>query len=432
MVEKGVIKVLLVAHEFSPILGSECREGWLVARSLANKCSLTVICASGSQLKWDNYKTDVEVFFKNNGLANLNFNIVFHDQPAFVKLLSKINYYLFSGAIGSPVLYFVCYRIWQYSLFLKLKKDDYYKNFDIIHLLTSISFREPGFFHKLSTPFVWGPTGGLAKVPFTYLRSLSFYVIVKELIHRYLSLLTFYFSRRISRTIRKAKKVFVFSEVDRLYFEQKANHQIYLLSDSLCEITSDEKGENKLGDKLELIWVGQLIHRKQIELLLIALHRLPEKLKARISLVVLGDGPELEKVSRLCVELGLSKLVIWKGKVGREVVRKEMINSNLLIHTSYREAGSNVIGEALSVGLPVVCHNVSGMSIMINDNCGIKIPLISQEYSIEYLKNIFVDIFNNDSKLQFLHQGALARRFELSVESMTNNFMNEYKTILNK
>ena len=34
---------------------------------------------------------------------------------------------------------------------------------DLIHQLTSISFREPGFLWRLDKPFVWGPISGNVK-----------------------------------------------------------------------------------------------------------------------------------------------------------------------------------------------------------------------------------------------------------------------------
>ena len=45
------LKVLIVAHEFSPEQGSECAVGWNYVTRIAEYHDVTVIYASGSQFK---------------------------------------------------------------------------------------------------------------------------------------------------------------------------------------------------------------------------------------------------------------------------------------------------------------------------------------------------------------------------------------------
>ena len=52
------------------------------------------------------------------------------------------------------------------------------------------------------------------------------------------------------------------------------------------------------------------------------------------------------------------------------------------VFTSLQEATSTVVPEALSLGLPVICHDVCGMEVAVTPECGIKIPLLDPATSI--------------------------------------------------
>ena len=57
-----------------------------------------------------------------------------------------------------------------YKLPLELDKRE---NFDIIHQLNMVGYREPGYLLKIEKPFVWGPIGGLENSPWRFLPSLG-------------------------------------------------------------------------------------------------------------------------------------------------------------------------------------------------------------------------------------------------------------------
>lgn len=73
----------------------------------------------------------------------------------------------------------------------------------------------------------------------------------------------------------------------------------------------------------------------------------------------------------------------WISNVSHRDVLKFMQQGDFFVHTSIREATTNVIPEALSMGIPVICHDIDGMSISINNSCGLKIPMKSFEYSVK-------------------------------------------------
>ena len=107
-----------------------------------------------------------------------------------------------------------------------------------------------------------------------------------------------------------------------------------------------------------------------------------------------------------------------------------MKSSDVLVHTSYREATSNVIPEALSFGVPVICHDISGMAIAINDECGIKVPLMSYEQSIFGFRNALRLLLQNPELVIGLRKGAVRRSSQLSWDSMAETIATDYIRIV--
>ena len=47
------------------------------------------------------------------------------------------------------------------------------ENFDLIHNLNPIGYREPGYLWKLNLPYIWGPIGGIPNRPSQLFTDLS-------------------------------------------------------------------------------------------------------------------------------------------------------------------------------------------------------------------------------------------------------------------
>ena len=57
-------KVIIVAHELSPNLGSECQSGWNIVTRLAKNHQLIVFYAKSNQLGSECYYSQIEPFIK--------------------------------------------------------------------------------------------------------------------------------------------------------------------------------------------------------------------------------------------------------------------------------------------------------------------------------------------------------------------------------
>ena len=77
------------------------------------------------------------------------------DQPGRTRFIASVNkIFTKLGPTGLPMLYYLGYKYWQKSAFTKAKKLHKIEKFDVVHQLTQISFREPGYWWKLGIPFL--------------------------------------------------------------------------------------------------------------------------------------------------------------------------------------------------------------------------------------------------------------------------------------
>jgi glycosyltransferase involved in cell wall biosynthesis len=428
---KKRLRVLLIAHEFSPTQGSECAEGWNVATRLAKYHNITVLFASGSQSNHGGYISAVKKYLSTiepiYGLTLVNV-----DQPRVTKLISFTNK-IFSklGAIGLPILYYLGYKYWQKAAFTVAKKLHKQENFDVVHQLTQIAFREPGTWWKLNIPYFWGPTGGITTLPKEFYKLLSKKTKLLEHVRTFSNYSQFKFSSRVINANKTAAIIYAFSLEDAVILKKRAGGNVKLMLDA-ASTNHNGKFQNTTtkAEILRGVWCGQLIERKAATILLKAL-ALDEITRNRVQFQIIGNGP-LEKILHdEARNLGLNNIE-WIQNVDRQTLFKLMGEADFFVHTSIREATSNVIPEALSTGLPVICHNANGMSIAINESCGIKIPFESPEKSIFGFHEAIKSLILNASFLGQLKKGAMARSLEISWDKMAETFANDYGEIVTR
>jgi glycosyltransferase involved in cell wall biosynthesis len=106
-----------------------------------------------------------------------------------------------------------------------------------------------------------------------------------------------------------------------------------------------------------LIYVGQFIPRKGLDILLKALGNL-RKLDWELTLV--GSGPMEEKCRRMIFEHGLSERVRFLGPLKNLAARLEICRSDLLLLPSRYDGWGAVVNEALMAGVPAICSDHCG------------------------------------------------------------------------
>jgi glycosyltransferase involved in cell wall biosynthesis len=115
-----------------------------------------------------------------------------------------------------------------------------------------------------------------------------------------------------------------------------------------------------------LLFVGRLVIDKNIGFLLQVFAKIVAAYPTAC-LILVGDGPERQKVRQTTIELGISENVMLHGWLPLEKVAEYMMASDVLLLASYQEAFGRVILEAGATGIPTISTDCIGPRELIQD-----------------------------------------------------------------
>jgi len=126
------------------------------------------------------------------------------------------------------------------------------------------------------------------------------------------------------------------------------------------------RGRPKKNKDTEIIFAGQLIHRKGLDLLLEAMRPLFEE-HADLRLTVIGNGELLTLFQQRVGSLGLSGRVAFEGVIPPDKISERMAVADLLALPSRWDGWGVVVNEALSVGVPVIVSDRCGAGDLVRE-----------------------------------------------------------------
>lgn len=119
----------------------------------------------------------------------------------------------------------------------------------------------------------------------------------------------------------------------------------------------------EVGGKFTIAFVGSVIRRKGIDLLIQALAQLDKK---EWTLVVIGEGPLKSEMKSLASGADISSQIKWVGTLDAYTdVRATMRSSDLVILPSRYDGWGAVVNEALHEGTPVITTRTCGATDLI-------------------------------------------------------------------
>ena len=132
--------------------------------------------------------------------------------------------------------------------------------------------------------------------------------------------------------------------------------QVYPFSYFLKDLELIKPIKKSMKDPFRFIFVGQLIERKRLELLLAALHSISH---LDFLLLVVGSG-KLETQLKSKSKKLLPGRVQWAGRLKIKKIPFEMARADCLVLPSRYDGWGAVASEALMVGTPVICSDTCG------------------------------------------------------------------------
>ena len=171
---------------------------------------------------------------------------------------------------------------------------------------------------------------------------------------------------------------------------------------------------------LKISYIGRLIKRKRIEILLTAISNI--KTDNNFLLSIVGEGPEEKYLKELARKLKIKNSCIFKGELPHEEVSQILMQSDIFVLPSDSEGMSNALLEAMASCNAVIVSNIIANKQLIKDK--VNGLLFSDLKQLE--EALILTLDNADKRLQLASQARLAIEKEYSYQTVTDSYLNLY------
>jgi len=156
-----------------------------------------------------------------------------------------------------------------------------------------------------------------------------------------------------------------FARSQAMYFSDPQDWQkIFIIH---CGVVPERYASKALttqrtAEDVQLLFVGRLSPVKGVRLLIEAFQRAQAQMP-ELKLVVVGDGPERQKLEALAASETMN--VRFTGYQSQDAVADHLMQSDILVLPSFAEGLPVVLMEALVSQTPVICSQVAGVGELV-------------------------------------------------------------------
>jgi glycosyltransferase involved in cell wall biosynthesis len=369
--------------------------GWNFVKCLSRFHELHILTES-------KFQNDIEKYFAEYPQEKKYFNFYFIKKNRHRKL-RKI----------WPPSYYWFYRQWQKKALKLALKLDAEHNFDIIHQLNMVGYREPGYLYKIDKPFIWGPVGGMCISPWKLLPSMGFYGTAYYFFRNIINLWQMRFKCRVRKCAKKSNAIIAATKDNYNGIKKIWNRESVIIPEVGFTTYEHNIAPCARNEKLKICWSGQHTPGKALNLLFDSMNIATNKENMEIH--ILGEGKRTKQWTSKANKLKLNNIK-WHGWLTNENAINTMNNCHILCITSQADLTSTVLLEALSLGLPVIALDHCGFSNTITEDCGITIPVCSKKQVVADFAKAIDFLFENDDVRMDLAYGALRRAQDFTWE----------------
>jgi glycosyltransferase involved in cell wall biosynthesis len=135
------------------------------------------------------------------------------------------------------------------------------------------------------------------------------------------------------------------------------------------------------SEKFAVLSAGRLVPLKGFDLALRAFAIFAAR-RPEADFTIVGQGPEGNRLESLIRELGLEKQARMVSWMPRERLLATMRCCDVFLFASLRDGGGLVVVEAMAAGKPVVCFDLGGPGLHVNEDCGFKVTARDPEQGV--------------------------------------------------
>jgi glycosyltransferase involved in cell wall biosynthesis len=363
------LNILLTAYNCSPEMGSEHYYGnniiWNLAESYPKHHFIVVTRTE--------FKNKIEIQFK--GICNIKFHYVLEPE---LNLRAK--------RVPPMLSFHLTYHLWERKVLKCIKEIQNNIKLDFVHKLNIIGYSYLGDLFKLeNVKVIAGPLSGYENIKYEFLKYLTFgdkiFYAIRFLIN---------FRNRIKTVKTLNTENFYHILVNDLSLEKRLQISKSFFFDSFCIDSGNVNASVFLDNppnKLKILLAARWVSRKGI----LFLERiLPSLNPSDIEFILCNDGPCKKGFIEKLQSHGFTFLD--HGFIKPAELDHIMRKSDVLCYPSFLDANTNLIPQAISNGLPVVCFDINSYSKFLDDDVSYKVNLSSN------LENDFAKTIEEISK----------------------------------
>ena len=390
-------KILLVAYQCGPGMGSVSQIGWEWYARLCADHAVTLVTHVRNRAALEQASAPFAgseiIYIDTEWFAGPLYRLacrIFPRSEHSVFLVSSLDYFVFD---------FVAYRHLR-----SLMADG--AHWSVLHRVTPVTLAAPTWLGRLGLPTVIGPLnsgltdprgfGAIMKQESTWLikvRALGLLVDVAL------------GSSRLAARILTASRTTLRAVATRHHPRCRMMLENGV---ELSRFTATPWPAAPAADQpLRVLFVGRLIPIKGLDMLLRAITRLRDS-GVCTQLDIVGDGPMREAWTALRDELDLADRVTFHGPLPLDAVAARMRACHVFCLPSVRESGGAVLLEAMASARPVIALDFGGPGEIVSDEVGALLPLTSPAQVIDDLAATLGDVLSQP--LAWQSRGLAARR----------------------
>lgn len=391
------MKILLCAYACKPNVGSEAGVGWNWTRQLLNKGHHVTLMASPV----------CRVYLEKEAADTIaNLKIIYVEVSSW------------KGSIpNSGARLYLYYLLWQWYAYKTAKRLDVTHRFDVAHQLTWGSIRFPSFLGRLRMPLVLGPMGGAESAPMALRASYPIKGKLKDLL-RDVSNQLLRVDPLARMTFRQADAILLKTTDNLPYIPAGQRYKARIRSEIGIDV-----GDNAVTTRsaLHILFAGRILYWKGIALLVDAFAQILTR-HPDARLTVAGDGPDMHWLNKRIARLGIEGRVEMLGWVKKDTLQAAYSKNGIFLFPSLHDSSGNVVLEALSSGLPVVCLDIGGPASLLNEESAIRVPCLGASHVevVRRLADAVCALIEDPERYAALTMGALSRARDMSWSSIVD------------
>jgi glycosyltransferase involved in cell wall biosynthesis len=130
-------------------------------------------------------------------------------------------------------------------------------------------------------------------------------------------------------------------------------------------IQIDAYDPSYLNDANYVLFGGRFVKIKGLHYLIAAYSQMTEKLRQKYSLLIVGYGPEENRLRELALNLGISDKVHFIPWLSKTQLKKIIQNSTVVVSPSLSETSGIFVLESMACGKPVIVSDIPAMRDLI-------------------------------------------------------------------